>query len=287
MSFIDTRTNPGLVAPLPRRQRTTGLLHQVPVIQETAGAEWEYFGSQTVPLQCESDPHIAAPSCAWPSPDAKVPERQPDPIIALPYYIWRGTTCEAHTDLDLRGRAMDTLDAFREQDVEYALWNGVPDVEEDPGRMLPGFFGGEGVEMIGPEEGCSPTGAMGTLMQALAGCGGQLIHAPLILLPYLVQRGLVVRTGDSMHTIDGSFEVIFGHGYTGVGPTGDDPPAGYAWMVGTGPIRVRLSPVRVLGDDGTGVNRSKNTQTVVAEQSVLVEVDTCCKFWILVHLTTD
>lgn len=288
MSFVDTRTNPDLVEPPARRERSTGLLKQVEVIQETGPSEWEFFGTQWIPLACESDPHVTAPSCAWPSPDNKTFERNEDAVFNQPIYLWRATECETQTALDLKGRALDTLNRFRGQDIEYAFWTGV-DNPDTPGAKIGNYLTDgsiTGTNVLGSVA-QTPSSALSLMMQALASCGGELIHAPIAALPFLAKNNLIVRKDDHIETFDGSFEIVFGHGYSGSSPTNVAPADGTAWIYGTGPMRIRLSEVRVLGDGPDGINRLKNRRIVIAEQSALIELDDCCRFATLMSLETE
>ena len=228
------------------RPRRFGLLAQVEVDDRPDG-HWE-TGVHWMPDLAVTDRHVASPECAWPTEMLKTVNTFPDLACGDPFYVWRSAACRPNDTVpNLATAARRALERHEGADVESALWSGIPD-PADPSSPLADqcpYLASSDSEDVGGGLASMPLDALGLLAAELGQRGGEVIHAPLQLMPYFFHLGVVVRDGRSIQTADGSFEVIFGHGYDGSGPDGNPPGPGTVWMYGTGPIRVLRSDVRV------------------------------------------
>lgn len=229
--------------PLPIRTRKRGLLHQVEVV-EPADPHWRNGGVWAPDLPLDG-PNVASSECS--TTHLLKPPSDALPFAKVrPFYVWRGGLCKpADPAEELADRVRRLYSRAESHDVEWTLWNGIPDPTDplalsDPqgsAKLNFPYLSHPATTVIGGGVAQDPAAAFGLLMQALAGSGGGVIHAPLIIAPACIPE-FVERTPEGLRTVDDGFEVILGHGYTGHGPGGVAAVAGTAWLYGTSEIRV-------------------------------------------------
>lgn len=186
---------------------------------------------------------------------------QVDPVV-----VWAGDRCSTlgANRRDWQGLARRKLAAHQSADLALHAWENViaPAVAPDIVDATPGGA-------------ASPQNALACLEQRLHdelwGPTGY-VHMNVGVFTQLAQLGSITRDGTRWVTPMGTV-VIADAGYNGSGPLG----AGGVWMVGTGPVRVRLGPVETSPGPGEGmatvVDRAANTAVVLAWRAALVEVD--------------
>ena len=102
--------------------------------------------------------------------------------------------------------------------------------------------------------------------------GGQgVIHAPRGLAARVGDNGIVHREGQRLETVVGTF-VVLGGGYSlaNVGPTGDAPPEGEAWLFATSRPIIRRGEVYVTPDPDHFLQRGTNDVEIVAQRAYAV-----------------
>lgn len=159
----------------------------------------------------------------------------------------------------------------RQTAVERRLWQGQTSATDG---NITGLFAN--ATNLG-SAGCV-TEALEILEQTLADNGvfGGLIHARVGMANHFANGHLVEDRGPRKETFYGT-PIVFGQGYSGVGPTGQAATANTEWLYATG-------RVVIWGDDdvwippvGEVVDRSTNTVFLAAEQVYAVAVE--CGVW--------
>lgn len=118
--------------------------------------------------------------------------------------------------------------------------------------------------------------AIGLLEGQLGICYGGLgvIHVPRWALAKLAAESQLTSAGGRLKTIGGTL-IAAGAGYSNTSPSGDTPAAGTSWLYATGGITARRSPVQVTSSAQQSVNRSNNSQVLIAERTYAIGWDCC------------
>ncbi|MCF8610058.1 hypothetical protein L5G28_07765 [Gordonia sp. HY285] len=99
--------------------------------------------------------------------------------------------------------------------------------------------------------------------------GTGVLHVPRQLVPFLVADRQVAEKNGRLVTPLGT--AVSAGAYPATGPAGAAAPAGQAWIVASGTVRVRRSPVRVPGANGSAYfDYSTNTALGHAERVYVV-----------------
>lgn len=235
----------------------------------------------------------------WPySPAAGRPDKvdavAPGIPVFVPFTIYLPSECDdsAYTrDDELADEARRNADAVTAWNVARELWTGetVNDVVAD-NPSLQGPFPGATDEfaaahMFATAE--NPVTALGQLIQAYQDGtqkGGVTIHAPVVVVPYLLAEKVITRQGDVYVGPSGSI-IVPGPGYpagagdfgprTAAEPTGTPASADQVWMYATGPVEYDLTDVRLLPEEER-LRRSDprtNLWNVWAERQAIVRFD--------------
>lgn len=239
------------------------LLSAVPTVDEPA-ARWEGGYQFVSELGPEHDAEPLADCLAW-QPNWQ--DWDPHAVNVNPVALWAGDDC--HTTMgtrarDWQGRARRKLNAYQSFDLARWLWSQVlsPLVVAVGGNVDP-----------------SAAAALGKLEDslnfALQGVNG-VVHMQPSALTACVGAGVLRLDGARYVTPMGNV-VVADAGYTGYPP--DSAAAGGSqaedfWMVGTGPVRVRLGPIEVSEPDELGaLNPITNTVRVLAWRAAAVELE--------------
>jgi hypothetical protein len=121
--------------------------------------------------------------------------------------------------------------------------------------------------------------AMSTLEANLDACYGLpgIIHATPATAPYLMANTqLLPQPNGLFKTATGNW-VVFGRGYSGLGPTGQAIPANGAWLYATGMPRIWRAPDIVIPPAEQVLDRITNQQSMLAEREYVLAID-CCAF---------
>lgn len=238
-----------------------------------AGIEWESIAA--VPVQ-----HYRAGLFAGHAAAAtKTLPGSPAVSRAWPTAVFAGVECGTfgRPSAEFEDRARGMVELSAQHAVEETLWAGLG---LDPAASANGSV-------------LNATGTAATLggglVSLVAGvalleawladnyAGRGVIHARRNVAPYAaVQRLAVPITDepgpDKAETPLGTYW-SFGGGYDGTGPGGTSPAAGSAWLYVTGPVVLARSEVVVPATFAESINRSLNTEHVIAEQINLVGFD--------------
>ncbi len=121
--------------------------------------------------------------------------------------------------------------------------------------------------------------AVGMLEGALANCydGVGVLHVPQFMVPTLDAWGIIKQNGAVMRTMNGN-KVAIGAGYPGSAPDGTARPAGKAWLYITGNVFGFRSELRTRSSGAQTIDRSTNTQKMIAERTYVIGWDCCPAF---------
>ena len=123
----------------------------------------------------------------------------------------------------------------------------------------------------------------GALEAAIAACnnGVSVIHVPMIAIPSLLSKMLLVKQGNQLRTITGNV-VVPGAGYANTGPDGSPAAVGQAWLYGTGAMFGYRGDVRTFSRE-TSLDRNVNTLKAIAERTYVLGFE-CCHYAVLINL---
>lgn len=244
------------------------------VIVNTAD-RWE-DGITWQPEQCAGGGRIALDECGSLDPvEAAATPASPD---SDPFLVFAGETCSTFgmDARDWNGRARRQLIATRSAQIAAELWTG--------------SLNGAGLALVDATSDILTTGAKPPatalamieqgLAQLLSGRQG-MVHVTPQVLSYLVGES-VARLEGNIYTSPNGHIIVPDAGYPGTAPTGTAPSFSSQWIYGTAVVALRIGPVtfnpgtldraRVLAQ---AMNRATNTITVIAEQTVVIQLDPC------------
>jgi hypothetical protein len=180
-----------------------------------------------------------------------------------PVMLWAGDDC--HTTLgsrtrDWQGRARRRLNAYQSYDLARWLWTSVLT------PLVTAAAGGGTSDVTAPA-------ALGKLEDSLAtslqGVTGTILMQPSALTA-CVGAG-VVRLDGARYVSPMGHVVAADAGFAGSAP---DATAEDFWMIGVGPMRIRLSPIEVSEPDALGaLNPLTNTVRVFAWRAAAVDLE--------------
>lgn len=228
------------------------------------GVEWEPLHplrADTLAVECD-----VAEAHGWPI-ESRGGE---DLATALPFAVIGSYSCGiASRDLDEgEARAREHLIGGEERAVEWALQTGTPGNE-------PNF---QGAEDLTPGSGAvDVVDGFGILESYLGRVHHSVgvIHSPRKVAPEVSTRsGLLSRQGNRIETMLGTF-VAFGGGYdvANVGPDGNAPADGQAWLYATARPQVRRSEVTVYPDRDHWLDLPTNDLVIVAMRAYVIGWD--------------
>lgn len=246
---------------------------------QSAGDRWE-DGIKWQPEQCAGGGRIALTDlCGDLATDAAA---TPAEAESWPFLVYAGEECSTFGSLrrDWQGRARRQLNAIRSAQIAAELWGGSL---AGPGLALTDAT--SDTLTSGPED---PVRALGLIEAGighyLAGRQG-MVHVTPQLLTHLAGEGAIRLVGNLWTTAMGNLVVAdAGYPTAGTGPTGASANYAAQWMYGTAVVGLRVSPITfnpgTLDDNGpmmaAALDRSVNTLKLVAEQTVVIQLDPCC-----------
>lgn len=223
------------------------------------GVEWEPVAGERAELR----PHECVDEY---TPDVVLRDGE-DTLEGVPFVVVGSYTCKAASRAmdEAEERARLHLAAGEERAVEYAIATGTQ-------GNLPSL---QGATDLTPTAGTavSATDGVGLLEAALAKDYASVatIHAPRLLGTALSAAKIASRHGQRLETLIGNY-VVAGGGYdlANVGPDGEAPAAGSAWLYGTGRPTIRRGEVFVQPDENKYLKRDTNDVAIMAQRTYLV-----------------
>jgi hypothetical protein len=204
-------------------------------------------------------------------------------------YAWIDCATVGFNDAEAHRRTSAALTNGEARTVERVLWTG-----DAGGTVNPHLAANAGVidnQVTLQTAATVVTGgavdiveAMGNLEGALADCYGGvgIIHVPRKALAHLVAHNQVVRDGQRLRTMGGTW-IAAGAGYPGTGPDGTEPSGSQEWFYATGQVAYRRGEVTFSSSYPEAINRGTNSVVLVAERTYVIGWD-CCHFAQLVDL---
>jgi len=194
-------------------------------------------------------------------------------ISGAPFMVYTTYTCSTiGYTFDEQAQRVRTRHALRRQTaVERRLWQGQTSATDG---NITGLFAG--ATSLGSAS--CVTEAVEMLEQTLADNGvfGGIIHARPGMAAHFAQAHVVSDRNGRKETYLGT-PIVFGQGYSGVGPTGQAPTTDVEWMYASGRVMIWSHDETWVPPVGETTNRSLNTVNLVAEQTYAVAVE--CGVW--------
>lgn len=194
-------------------------------------------------------------------------------ISGAPFMVY--TTFQCSTigySLEEQAQRVRVRHALRRQTaVERRLWGGQTSATDG---NITGLFAG--ATSLGTAS--CVTEAVEMLEQTLADNGvfGGIIHARPGMSAHLANAHLTEDRGPRKETYLGT-AIVFGQGYSGVGPTGQAVSGDTEWMYATGRVMIWGNDEVWVPPVGETIDRSTNTVFLAAEQVYAVAVE--CGVW--------
>lgn len=193
-----------------------------------------------------------------------------------PFRVYAGLVCGSQTrDFGwMTDRVRRRLVAGEQTAVESQLWGA------DGTANFPSYFhagvGVTGLTVTNLGAAASITVGVSKLEQQLASCYGHvgIIHARPGLAAYMSDHHLLERVGGQLRTFRGN-RVVFGDGYSGVGPANDPPTATTEWIYATGRVAIWRSSDILIPDPRQTFDRAANQYKMIAERDYAMSVECC------------
>lgn len=223
-----------------------------------------------VPDTCEDDVFLIAMDCPAIT-GTKTFSGVETPVSGAPFVVMTSYTCGSigfsFEEIEQRLR---TRMALREQRaVEKRLWSGSTGVL----GTITGLFAN--AQVVGAA--ACVTEAVEMLEQQAADVGlvAPIIHARPGMAAHMSQAHQTEQVGRQKQTYLGT-PIVFGQGYSGVGPTGQSVDTNTEWMYLSGRVLIWAGDTQV-SNVGWGLNRTTNQITAWAEKPYAVAVE--CGVW--------
>lgn len=229
-------------------------------------------GVMYVPDDCVDDVFIRAVECP-PITGAVSFTGIEAPISGAPFMVYTTYTCSTiGFSLDEQVERVRTRHQLRHQTaLERRLWQGTDSATD--GDVVGLFAGATNLGSAG-----CVTEALEILEQTLADNGvfGGLIHARVGMANHFAASHLTYERGRQKQTYYGT-PVVFGQGYSGVGPTGQATTGDTEWMYASGRVVIWADPEIWVPPPGQTIDRALNTVNLVAQQTFAMAVE--CGVW--------
>ena len=195
------------------------------------------------------------------------------PVSGAPFSVYTTWQCStigySFEEQAARVRLREELRA--QTAVERRLWQGQTSATD-------GSFAGLFASAVTLPAASCITEAVQVLEQTLADNGvfGGMIHARVGMANYFANSHLVEDRGRQKQTRYGT-PIVFGQGYSGVGPTGQAPDATTEWVYASGRVVVWGTPDTWVPPVSEVVDKTTNTVFLVAQRIYAVAVE--CGVW--------
>lgn len=204
------------------------------------------------------------------TPPTKTFEGSDGTLVAEPFVVIASSVCGTvgQSLSEVEGRVRRRLQLKEGWGVERAFWGGTTDV--------PGYLQSHAVTTLTATATGGVTAALSRLEQALADSYGLpgLIHVRPKMAAYLGNAGLIRLEGGTAKTLRGN-TVVFGDGYSGEGPAGEDAAADGTteWMYASGRVVVWRDSEAFVPPLRQVLDRTKNQQYALAERTYALGVE--------------
>lgn len=191
-------------------------------------------------------------------------------LEATPFVVINSSVCGTvgQTFGEVEGRLRRRFQLKEQWGVERAFWGGGADV--------PGYLQTNTVDTLDPVPTGGMTAAVSVLDQALADNYGLpgLVHVRPRLAAWMANAGVLRWDGQTVRTPRGNV-VVFGDGYSGQGPAGEDPAADGTteWMYVTGRVVIWRDDEVFVPPLPQVLDRSTNQQYALAERTYAIGVE--------------
>lgn len=235
----------------------------------TCGVEYESYAC--------ADAEVFINVCS--SPATKSDGQTPVIRNDAPFTVVSSWDCAAggKSPEEHQARAMRSLQCALEREIEGAFYLGTT---EDTPKLV-----GSGCTALNttatPYSIASGIGALEAAMATVM-CGEGTIHLPRDLGALAARFNQTFGSGNMLRSALGT-PMAFGSGYGNLSPVGVAPPAGIAWIYGTGPVYAELGPAFMTPPTfEDAFNRTNNRLKWLAEETVLLSIDGCACFAVAV-----
>jgi hypothetical protein len=216
-------------------------------------------------------PHIWPAACVTPPPANKVQDGA-DPIItASPFTAYGSLVCgtQGYTGDELEDRARKRLELKEQFAVEAAFWGLA--AGDQPGYLQSHAVASAGIAVT------NVVTALSRLEQALADCYGLIgmIHVKPKAAAYMARNCIIWKDGPLWRTFGVGNVVVFGDGYSGLGPAGEADPAAGGWMYATGMVRLWREDDILIPPWEQTLDRTANQHHILAERNWAMSVECC------------
>lgn len=206
------------------------------------------------------------------SPQIKTRGPEPETIAHDPFLIHASWACGAlgKTEAEHRDGAMKALAWTAERSIEETFYIGT--ALDTPELVGPGT-----TALNSTATPVSLAAGIGMLESIIGGtmAGIGTIHLPRELGALAARYHQTFGSGGTLFTALGT-PMAFGTGYLNLSPAGVAPPAGVAWIYGTGPLYLALGEIFMNPPTfADALDRTNNEVLWLAEQQVLLSVDGC------------
>jgi len=227
-----------------------------------------------VPDTCEDDVFLYAMNCPAVS-GSKTFSSNEAPVSGAPFAVITSYTCGAigYSFAESEQKVRTRMSLREQRAVERRIWQGQPGGGANLGT-IPGLFGG--ATSLG-SAGCV-TEALELLEQALADNGviGGIIHARPGMAAHLSQGHLLERPNARLVTTFLGTPVVFGQGYSGIGPNGQPTTGTTEFMYASGRVVIWQDDVQVPPLQQT-FDKAGNQILTLAERVYAVAIE--CGVW--------
>jgi hypothetical protein len=194
-------------------------------------------------------------------------------ISGAPFSVYTTWQCSTigYSFEEQAARVRQRMDLRAQTAVERRLWQGQTSATD-------GSFAGLFANAINlPAAGCV-TEAIETLEQTLADNGvfGGVIHARTGMAAHFAASHHAFQVGRQKQTYLGT-PVVFGQGYSGVGPTGQGATTDVEYMYASGRVVIWETPETWVPPVQEVVDKTTNTVFLVAQKIYAVAVE--CGVW--------
>lgn len=232
-------------------------------------------GVQYQPDSCTVD-HVYPSVCGYGA--IAVPTKTLDgvepAIFAPPFRVYAGLACGSQTyDFAwMTERVRRRLVAGEQTAVESQFW-GLGTTADFPSYL----HTASAITVTTLAATTGVVAALALLEQQLASCYGHpgIIHARPRMAAYMAAQHLLARWENGVWKTHRGNTVVFGDGYSGLGPGNDPPTSTTEWMYATGRVSIWRSDDILIPDPRQTFNRAANQYNLVAERDYAMLAECC------------
>lgn len=209
------------------------------------------------------------------TPQTKVFDDLQGPVNGLPYVAYASVACGTQTfDFEeMEAKAERRLASREQQLAESMLWGDVV------GDTISYFHAGApatGITVTNLGAAATLVAGISMLEQQLASCYGHpgLIHMRPRLSAYVSDSHQLARWDGAVWRTGAGNVLLYGTGYSGLGPAADPPTATTEWIYATGRVLVWRNATFTPPARET-LDRAVNQYKIVSERNYVVAVECC------------